>query len=95
MLIEILAKHASARRTDIALQGSAENEYSALNYHDLFAEIQSISAHLNDSTSSVLSLAMDNHPAWVVTDLAAMACSIPLVPLPLFFSDSQLLHAMI
>jgi long-chain acyl-CoA synthetase len=95
MLIETLAKHASARRMDIALQGNAKNEYSSLTYADLTTEVQSVSTHLNESPSPVLSLAMDNHPAWVVTDLAAMNCQIPLVPLPLFFSDSQLLHAML
>jgi long-chain acyl-CoA synthetase len=95
MLIETLAKHASARRMDIALQGNAKNEYSSLTYADLSTEVQRVSTHLNESPSPVLSLAMDNHPAWVVTDLAAMNCQIPLVPLPLFFSDSQLLHAML
>jgi long-chain acyl-CoA synthetase len=92
MLIETLAKHASARRMDIALQGSD----IALNYHDLFEQIKQLQAQFTQlKQPSILAIALDNHPAWVVTDLAAMACSIPLVPLPLFFSDSQLLHAML
>jgi long-subunit acyl-CoA synthetase (AMP-forming) len=41
-----------------------------------------------------MALAVDNHPAWIVLDLAAMACNIPLVPLPFFFSPAQWLHAM-
>lgn len=41
-----------------------------------------------------MALALDNNPAWVVADLTAMACQIPCVPLPFFFSDTQMLHAM-
>lgn len=43
---------------------------------------------------ATIALAVENHPAWVILDLAAMACKIPLVPLPLFFSPAQWLHAM-
>lgn len=42
----------------------------------------------------VMALAVENHPAWVVLDLAAMCCNIPLVPLPFFFSPAQWQHAM-
>lgn len=41
-----------------------------------------------------LAIAAENSPAWVVADLVAMACHIPCVPLPFFFSDAQMLHAM-
>lgn len=96
MLIQTLEKHAAASGADIALQGSdVQPSDIALTYADLWAEINRVSAHFSELPQPVLSLAMDNHPAWVVTDLAAMTCNIPLVPLPLFFSDSQLLHAMI
>jgi long-chain acyl-CoA synthetase len=91
MLIPILEKHASARRMDIALQGID----NALTYADLWAEINRVRAYFSELSQPVISLAMENHPAWVVTDLVAMASNTPLVPLPLFFSDSQLLHAML
>lgn len=42
----------------------------------------------------IMALAIENHPAWVILDLAAMCCKIPLVPLPFFFSPAQWLHAM-
>ena len=42
----------------------------------------------------IMALAVENHPAWIVLDLAAMACNIPTVPLPFFFSPAQWLHAM-
>ncbi len=91
MLIPILEKHAAERRVDIALQGID----NALSYADLWAEINRVRTYFSEPSQLVISLAMENHPAWVVADLAAMASNTPLVPLPLFFSDSQLLHAML
>lgn len=41
-----------------------------------------------------MALAVENHPAWVILDLAALQCEIPLIPLPFFFSPAQWLHAM-
>ncbi len=91
MLIETLAKHASAKRMDIALQGND----IALTYADLNQTVAEIAQEFRQENPRVIALGMDNHPAWVIIDLAAMASHISLVPLPLFFSDSQLLHAML
>ncbi len=92
MLIETLTKHALERRMDIALQG---NDIS-INYQQLFEEVNRLQAqfsqHLKNST---IALALDNHPAWVMIDLAAMANKLALVPLPLFFADAQILHTII
>lgn len=83
---------------DIALQGSKKELGDVqLNYAQLFDAITQLQTELNTQISHVtpvLALALDNDPAWVVVDLAAMASNIPLVPLPLFFSNAQLLHAI-
>jgi long-chain acyl-CoA synthetase len=91
MLIETLANHASARLMDIALQGNDV----ALTYADLNQTVAEIAQQLQQENPRVIALGMDNHPAWVIIDLAAMANHMAIVPLPLFFSDSQLLHAML
>jgi len=49
---------------------------------------------LSHQAPPTLALAVENCPAWVVLDLAAMRCNMPLVPLPLFFSPAQWLHAI-
>lgn len=49
---------------------------------------------LNKRYDVRLALAMENCPAWVALDLAAMQCGMPHVPLPLFFSPAQWLHAI-
>jgi len=41
-----------------------------------------------------LALAADNGPAWALVDLAALAAGICVVPLPGFFSPSQIRHAL-
>jgi long-subunit acyl-CoA synthetase (AMP-forming) len=103
MLIEALAKHALERPMDIALQGDADNIESTLTYQQLFVEINRLQTQFStqnnsQSKSCTLAVALDNHPAWMVVDLAVMACKLPLelvlVPLPLFFSDAQILHAI-
>ncbi len=68
-----------------------------LTYAALNAEItvQANAWHtLNLDGLQRLALAIENCPAWIVLDLAAMQCGMPHVPLPLFFSPAQWLHAM-
>lgn len=91
MLIETLARYSLERRADIALQGID----ISLNYQDFFEEITRLQARFSQYRKpSTFAIAMENHPAWVIADLAAITCNTPLVPLPLFFSPTQLLHAI-
>jgi long-chain acyl-CoA synthetase len=46
------------------------------------------------SRSGALGVHVANSPSWIVADLAAMATGVTNVPLPGFFSDSQLRHAI-
>lgn len=90
MLLQAIKTHAP---TSIALRDSEH----ALTYAALSAAValqSSAWATLNKNSTAKLALALENCPAWVVLDLAAMQSAIPLVPLPLFFSPAQWLHAM-
>lgn len=94
-LLRAVAKNHS---NQIALLG-ANN--LALTYAELNAAINHqcatwapLTTGTHGTERRVMALAVDNHPAWVVLDLAAMRCNIPLVPLPFFFSPAQWLHAM-
>lgn len=58
------------------------------------AEIWAAQTSASPTKQPTMALAVENHPAWIVLDLAAMACNMPLVPLPFFFSPAQWLHAM-
>lgn len=74
----------------IALRGSA----GEVSYGALRASIEHAATHLREIYPRVVGLALDNGPAWAVIDLAAMQARVPLVPLPFFFSASQLAHAI-
>lgn len=98
MLIEALQKHASERPMNIALQGVDDKLGNIkINYQQLFDEITRLQTEFNQQIKNgapVLALALDNQPAWMMVDLAAMVNKLPLVPLPLFFSNAQMLHAL-
>nr|WP_294840464.1 AMP-binding protein [uncultured Methylotenera sp.] len=66
-----------------------------LTYAELQAAIQAQQHRWGElNQHSTIALALDNHPAWVVLDLAALASNLPLIPLPLFFTSTQWLHAI-
>lgn len=89
-LLQAIAAHAQehpARRALIGARGE-------LDYATLRKEIDTLAARLAQANPKVLGLAMDNDPAWAVSDLAAMKLALPLVPLPGFFSAAQTVHAI-
>ena len=91
MLIKLLSQLTPEKRLDIALRGHD----IAINYAQMLDEVLRVQTQLNlQHNPAPIALSLDNHPAWVIVDLAAMASDIALVPLPLFFSDAQLLHAI-
>lgn len=91
-IIETIEQHARLHGEQPALRG----ENCSLTYASLYAHIQAQQhtwQHLEQS-EPVIALAAENHPAWVVLDLAALASNITLIPLPFFFSSEQWLHAI-
>ncbi len=97
MLFAALQRHASASLTNIALQGIGIGIGIgiALNYAQLLDEIKQCQAFLQSSGKNKrLAIALENHPAWVVIDLAAFNAQIPIVPIPPFFTDAQTQHAL-
>jgi len=63
-----------------------------ITYAALSEEIQNLAKALGEQKPAAVGLLMDNTPAWVVSDLAAVHAEIPCVPLPLFFSPQQIAH---
>lgn len=92
-MISAIANHAEQHGDKIALRGKD----SQLTYAELQAEIQAQQHMWNGlgrQAQPTIALALDNHPAWVALDLAALASNFPLIPLPFFFSNTQWLHAI-
>jgi acyl-CoA synthetase (AMP-forming)/AMP-acid ligase II/pyrroloquinoline quinone (PQQ) biosynthesis protein C len=74
----------------LALQGAS----IALTYADLLCESERVAAHLRAERVQVLATQIDNGPAWIVIDVAALMAGIVHVPLPRFFAESQTGHAL-
>lgn len=91
-LLNIIAQHAPETPA-LADDGQIFNYSQLLSAVD--KQIADWAALLgNTDTLPTMALAVENSPAWVIVDLAAMECGLPLVPLPFFFSPAQWLHAI-
>lgn len=92
-LIHTIQQHAAKTPENIAI---TNGDQEALNYQDLCHEIVLSQQVLAECVNvSCLALALDNHPAWAVIDLAAVGNELPIVPIPSFFSDKQIIHAVL
>jgi long-subunit acyl-CoA synthetase (AMP-forming) len=69
----------------------AENSFTA---SSLRQEVENLAQRLQRHQTRVLALLADNGAAWVCADLAALHAGIVQLPLPGFFSDDQLRHAL-
>ena len=85
MILERLARLASQQPERPALQDA----YGQLGYAELHAAVTSAAIALQDAGIHTLGLLLDNGPAWVIMDLAALHAGIRVVPLPTFFSRSR------
>lgn len=63
----------------------------ALSYKDLYAAIASVSRSFDDQTN-IIAIIARNSLDWVLVDLAVAACGKTFIPLPIFFSASQIEH---
>jgi long-subunit acyl-CoA synthetase (AMP-forming) len=87
MLFQALHKYVKTQPDSPAIHG----ESTSLTYARLFSEIKSLTGVL---AGNCIGLLMDNGPAFAVSDLAAWQSNITCVPLPTFFSEQQLQHAL-
>lgn len=71
-----------------------KGELISLSYAQLLFEIIQSSIIFRNNSPRCIGILLDNSPAWAIIDCAALHAKIPIVPLPLFFSKAQLLHAI-
>lgn len=93
LIHQSIARNAQHLPEKIALQGTDISLTYAELDHAIQKQVESWQP-FSQGERPVMALAVENHPAWAVLDLAALECGIPLIPLPFFFSPSQWLHAM-
>ena len=63
-------------------------------YAGLLSLVNSAIQLLEEAEIEILALDIDNGPAWVALDIAALQLGICLIPLPPFFSAGQLQHIL-
>ncbi len=62
-----------------------------LTFAETLAEIKALTPHLR---GKCIGLLMDNSPAWAIADLAIIKQGITCVPIPPFFSKTQIEHSL-
>ncbi len=67
---------------------------ASLDTASVCAEVRRVSVFMRELGSYGLAIAMDNSPAWVIADLAALESGIWTLPLPPFFSETQRRNAI-
>jgi len=77
---------------EIPQKMALEGYHASLSYVELERQTALLADDLAERSPGAIGLMMDNTPAWVVADLAAMKTWNPLVPMPLFFSPEQIGH---
>lgn len=89
-VISAIVRHAGLRPGAPALEDRARR----IGYRELAARVASLAASLRDSGARTIGLLADNGIDWALADLAALSAGLPIVPLPTFFSATQLGHAI-
>lgn len=94
-VLSAIAEHARTRADEPALVG----QEVSLTWAELSREIGQAEAWLaglltEGPTLAPVGVALDNGPAWIVVDLALAALGRAAVPIPIFFTPQQRLHAL-
>lgn len=89
-ILGALRHHAVGRPRQPALEGIE----ARISYAELAAEVDALRARLAAAGAGTVALALENSPAWIVCDLAALAAGAPAVPMPPFFTPAQSAHAL-
>lgn len=89
-ILSAIFQHAINSPEKIALTGQA----TQLTYAQLAAQIDELATWLSAQNIGRAGLWGENSIEWIVADLAAWKANITLVPLPRFFSGTQLQHVI-
>ncbi|SET50295.1 AMP-binding protein [Thorsellia anophelis] len=94
-LYQLITKQALIRPSQIALHGEDYlGVIKELNYNQLIIEIDKLAKIITELEIRCIALRSHNCIDWALIDLAALKCGIPLIPVPLFFSTSQVTHLL-
>jgi len=87
-ILKALADEAQLNPIKTALIGDDKN----VSWSNLLIDVMQFSKQLTDSNH--FSIYLENSPAWVVADLAAIYADVVCIPIPYFFSATQVQHCI-
>ncbi|MFQ5636182.1 MAG: AMP-binding protein, partial [Gammaproteobacteria bacterium] len=85
-----LAEQIATRPDGIVLQGAD----TTMTVSELDCAVHAFAATLQTHGITRLGLLAENSPGWIVADLACQCADVCLVPLPHYFSDTQIRHGI-
>ena len=88
LLIDALGRNAHEHAHEIAISDGRTD----ITWYSLQQQVTALANSLGNA--SCLAILLDNSPAWVISDLAAIASGVTCVPIPPFFSAEQVSHSM-
>jgi len=91
MMVESLLARVAARSRDVPALIAPD---TAIDGPALVEAVEQLAADLARSGARTVATLLDNGPAWIVADLAALRAGIVHVPLPTFFTPAQREHAL-
>ncbi|MBB1488203.1 AMP-binding protein [Oceanospirillum sediminis] len=94
ILFDAITKWAKTTPDRVALVGSKAGQTVELTYSELLSKIELVTAELIALNIKALALRSENSIDWAIVDLAAMMANIVVVPIPTFFSDTQVEHTL-
>ena len=89
-ILAALQRRAEETPERVALRDSEQS----LSYAELWRRVNALEESLRQHDCRVVGLLADNCADWVVADLAALLGQFAIVPLPLYFTPSQLDHVI-
>ena len=90
LLPELLRRQANRYPDRVALVGQGKRWH----YGELFEAATELADELADLDVRRVGVCGDNTTAWVLADLACLLAGVVCVPIPPFFSESQVMHLM-
>ncbi|MFD2017212.1 AMP-binding protein [Vibrio olivae] len=94
-ILSKLSDWAKLRPERPALVGhDAQGSELSLSYAQLWLRVQYTAKQLKQLNSHCIALRAENSVDWAVLDLAALSSDLNLLPIPTFFSQQQVTHAL-
>ena len=86
---EELAKLANSQRNDVAVV----DDHGVTTYGELADRVRQLGKTFSTNNCRYIAILADNGSDWIVTDLAALHAGLTVVPVPPFFSPTQIANS--